>query len=170
MVVGRHKLTLDGIDSVLTKEKYHSILSETCNTLWFDLWGEWLILQQDNHCKHTSKLCNNYLRSPDCHGFSSKFFGSLSNHAGMTWVIRFYTNLLSQCQLHCMLSSYSENGHGHFTKVQIFTNVMLSLSKNTIQKKKNRIWKKCKINVFWLRFLDPSERKKWLMMIPALYK
>lgn len=40
MLVGRPYLTLDGIDSALTKEKYHSIPSVTCNTLWFDLWGE----------------------------------------------------------------------------------------------------------------------------------
>lgn len=55
-----------------------------------------------------------------------------------------------QCQLHCMLSRYSGIGHGHFTKVQIFTNVMLSfVRKNRKSHLKKMQNKSILTEIFW---------------------
>ena len=55
------------INSILTKEKYHSILQRHTILSGLKLCAHGFVLQQDNDPKHTSKLCRQYLQRKD-HG------------------------------------------------------------------------------------------------------
>lgn len=56
------------INSILNKEKYHSILQRHAIPSGLRLCGRGFILQQDNDPKHTSKLCKEYLKKKENQG------------------------------------------------------------------------------------------------------
>jgi transposase len=59
---------LHRVQGIMCKEDYHSILQRHAIPSGIRLHGKGFILQQDNDPKHTSKLCQNYLRSKEENG------------------------------------------------------------------------------------------------------
>ena len=76
------------------------------------------------------------------------FYGTLSDNAGITQVIRISTNVWSPCQKGtCQILRYSEI-HRHFSKIQLFTQMIKPVLSSVMKKRYSRY------ALFWLVFSD----------------